>query len=48
MPHSSVPNVRRLLLSRIRYFIYYSVDVENQMIEVLSLWHTSRGQLPKV
>ena len=48
VPRSRVPNLRRVLLSRIRYFLYYSVDEKNHITEVLALWHTSRGQAPKI
>ena len=37
-------NVRRILLGRIRYFIYYRVTSET--VEVLALWHMSRGKQP--
>ncbi len=48
VPHGRIPNLRRLLLSRIRYFLYYSDDEENHIAEVLALWHTSRGKLPSI
>lgn len=43
--------VRRVLLSRVRYHLYYRVVVVGgapQSIEVLALWHTSRGGSPPV
>jgi len=41
--------VRRLHLSRIRYHLYYRVlDGPPRSIEVLALWHTSRGKEPAV
>lgn len=46
LPSSRIANLRRLLVSRIRYFIYYTVDEGSEIIEVLALWHTSRGQPP--
>ena len=36
--------IRRLLMGRIRYFIYYRVTSET--LEVLALWHMSRGSQP--
>ena len=36
--------VRRLLVGRIRYFIYYRVTPE--ALEVLAVWHVSRGRQP--
>jgi plasmid stabilization system protein ParE len=38
--------VRRLLVGRIRYFIYYRVT--SDALEVLAVWHTSRGKQPSV
>jgi plasmid stabilization system protein ParE len=36
--------VRRLLVGRIRYFIYYRTTPE--AVEVLAVWHVSRGKQP--
>lgn len=41
------PEVRRLHLSRIRYYLYYRA-VGQDAVEVLALWHTSRGEDPQV
>ena len=38
--------VRRLLVGRIRYFIYYRATPDS--LEVLAVWHTSRGKQPVV
>ena len=38
--------VRRVTLSRIRYCLYYRVTGES--LEVLALWHASRGAEPKL
>lgn len=38
--------VRRLLVGRIRYFIYYCVTAET--LEVLTVWHVSRGNQPSL
>ncbi|HEX4497231.1 MAG TPA: type II toxin-antitoxin system RelE/ParE family toxin [Thermoanaerobaculia bacterium] len=40
-----LPEVRRLHLSRIRYYLYYRI-VAQDTVEVLALWHTSRGEGP--
>lgn len=40
------PGVRRLFLGRIGYFLYYRVSDET--LEVLALWHASRGEQPRV
>ena len=39
-----IKGVRRLLVGRIRYFIYYRVTPE--VLEVLAVWHVSRGKQP--
>ena len=36
--------VRRIQLSRIRYFLYYRVQADR--VEVLALWHSSRLEGP--
>ena len=38
--------VRRLLVGRIRYFVYYRV--EQDTLEVLAVWHVSRGKQPSL
>ena len=40
----AVRGVRRLLLRASRYLVYYSVH--DDAVEVLRLWHTSRGSKP--
>ena len=42
----SLPGVRRLHLARIRYDLYYRVVDEPQRLEVVALWHASRGNVP--
>lgn len=41
-----LPGVRRLYLSRVRYFIYYRA--EGGVLHVLSFWHASRGHQPSL
>lgn len=41
----SMDQVRRLHLARIRYFLYYRLTDED-VVEVLAFWHTSRGTPP--
>lgn len=41
-----LPGVRRVTLPRIRYFLYYRVA--NDVLQVLALWHASRGQGPSL
>jgi plasmid stabilization system protein ParE len=39
-------DVRRLLVGRIQYFIYYRATSDT--LEVLAVWHTSRGKQPSL
>lgn len=39
-------DVRRLHLARIRYHLYYRV--RRGQVQVLSMWHTSRGSRPAI
>jgi plasmid stabilization system protein ParE len=43
---SRVPGVRRLFLSRVGYFIYYTADVQD--LRVLAFWHSSREHQPRL
>ena len=49
-PALDVPmaGVRRVSLHRTRYLLYYRLRPEQDAIEVLRLWHTSRGTAPKL
>lgn len=38
------PTVRRILLQRIRYYVYFRV--KDEAVEILSVWHASRGRDP--
>jgi plasmid stabilization system protein ParE len=38
--------VRRVLLARVRYHLYYRVIESPPRLEVLALWHASRGAGP--
>ena len=37
-----LPGVRRILLSKVQYYLYYRVKSKPQVIEVVAIWHTSR------
>ena len=47
VPHPRLRTLRRVLLSRVRYHLYYSVTASEEVVEVLALWHTSRGSKPR-
>jgi plasmid stabilization system protein ParE len=38
--------VRRVLISRIHYYVYYRV--KGDAVQVLAFWHSSRGRGPKI
>ena len=44
--HSRIAGLRRILLGRARYHLYYVPSFEENTIEVLALWHTSRRRPP--
>jgi plasmid stabilization system protein ParE len=46
--NSSLAGVRRIQLSTVRYVLYYRVRSAPRQVEVLALWHASRGQGPVV
>jgi plasmid stabilization system protein ParE len=46
--HSRIVELRRLLMGRVRYYLYYNVSDETEVVEVLALWHTSRAGRPTV
>jgi plasmid stabilization system protein ParE len=39
-----IKDVRRVLLRRTRYHIYYRIEAAFARLEVLALWHTSRRE----
>jgi plasmid stabilization system protein ParE len=41
-----LPGVRRLLLSRTQYHVYYRVADDS--LTVLAVWHTKRGRPPRL
>ena len=40
--------VRRILLARIRYHLYYRVSEAPRQIEILGFWHASRESHPPI
>jgi plasmid stabilization system protein ParE len=41
---ATLPGVRRVTLTRVRYYLYYRVTPN--AIQVLAFWHTARGSEP--
>jgi len=48
VPHSRIAGLRRVLLGRTRYQLYYTVSDDATVVEILSLWHTARGKPPRL
>jgi plasmid stabilization system protein ParE len=44
--NAKLTGVRRIHLARIRSYLYYRIADSPPGIEVLALWHTSRGSAP--
>jgi plasmid stabilization system protein ParE len=38
--------VRRVLLKRIRYYVYFEVSDDGARVSILAVWHASRGREP--
>ena len=45
-PFSAISGLRRLLMSRTRYHIYFTFHEQRALIFVHALWHASRGHGP--
>ena len=45
--NTKLEGVRRVHLARVHYHLYYRVTTK-PAIEVLAVWHTSRGSAPKL
>jgi plasmid stabilization system protein ParE len=48
VPHRRISPLRRILLAHTQHHLYYTVYREDEVIEILALWHTSRGKLPRL
>jgi plasmid stabilization system protein ParE len=46
--HARVRHLRRLLPGDTQYHVYYIVSEEEASVEILALWHTSRGRGPRL
>ena len=44
--NTALPDVRRVHLPRVRYYVYYSLLTDPERIEILAFWHESRGSGP--
>ena len=41
---SKTVGIRRLYLSRVRYFVYYKVEADS--LHIVAFWHENRGRQP--
>jgi len=41
-----VPDLRRVLLVRTRYHVYYVFDEQRATVEIMAVWHAMRGRGP--
>ncbi len=39
---------RRALLKRIRYYVYFRVMDDGDLVEILAVWHAVRGREPRL
>ncbi len=46
--HSSMSEIRRVLMGRVRYYLYYRVEAEKDLVKVLALWHSRRAGHPRL
>lgn len=46
-PHPTVAGVRRLLLSRTGYHLYFVPNQETATIEIVAVWSAVRGRAPQ-
>jgi plasmid stabilization system protein ParE len=47
-PYAGKPSVRRILLRRTRYHVYYTRDNDAGAITIVSVWSAVRGQGPRI
>jgi plasmid stabilization system protein ParE len=46
--HQKITGLRRILLGRVQFHLYYRVESGSSVVEVLTLWHTSRENDPRI
>jgi plasmid stabilization system protein ParE len=44
--HTPVPAVRRLLIGRSRYHLYWELDAASDTVTIVAVWHAGRGGAP--
>lgn len=48
VPHRRISGLRRVLLSHVQYYLYYTVHIDARVVEILALRHSSRGTPPRL
>ena len=48
VPDATKPGVRRVLLRKTQYHLYYCVDPDGDSVVVLAFWSSRRGSPPEV
>jgi plasmid stabilization system protein ParE len=43
-----IPGLRRMLMQRTRYHVYYSFHSDRDLLFVHAVWHASRGRGPRL
>ncbi len=45
-PTSRRPDLRRIFMKQSGYHVYFTVDVQSHVIDVLAIWGSARGRGP--
>jgi plasmid stabilization system protein ParE len=45
--NARLAGVRRILLPRVGYFLFYRVAPRKRVVEILAFWHAKRGSSPE-
>jgi plasmid stabilization system protein ParE len=48
LPARDGSGLRRVFLERIRYYVYFRIGAEAGAVDILALWHASRGRQPRI
>lgn len=46
--HSRIPGLRRILLPKSKYHIYYTHNVRREEVVILAVWSAVRGRRPRL
>jgi plasmid stabilization system protein ParE len=47
-PFSQIPGLRRTLMQRMRYHVYFTYNEDRSLIFIHAVWHASRGRGPRL